>query len=60
MSKPSKALIIVETLLGLAGAAVRAIRTGDEQKVDEILPAQLQTTLARAEAERRAREAFEE
>lgn len=59
-NKVNTALIIVESLLNLAGSAIKAIRGDDIAKVGEILPESLATEIKRSEAERRAREKFGE
>ena len=50
----SKAWDIVEGLISVAQVVVKAIRNGDEEKVDEILSEELKTTLAKARAEAEA------
>jgi|TARA_R110002049_G_scaffold217647_5_gene389080 DNA-binding GntR family transcriptional regulator len=56
----SKAWDIVEGLISVAQVVVKAIRNGDEEKVDEILSEELKTTLAKARAEAEAYAKFGE
>lgn len=49
---------IVEGILKVAAALVRALKRGDHETVDKILPAELKISLQRAIAEAEAQEKF--
>ncbi len=49
---------IVEGILKVASALVGALRRGDQETVDKILPSELKITLQKAIAEAEAQEKF--
>lgn len=49
---------IVEGILKVASALVSALRRGDQETVDKILPTELKITLQKAIAEAEAQEKF--